>query len=107
MERLNLGFKGPLTSNSNNKHILTIVGKYSRFPFAISCQDVKAVSVYKALSQVFSIFGVPVYIHSDRGAAFMSSDLKKYLHEKGVATSCTTPYNPQGNGLVERYNGTI
>ena len=107
MERLNLDFKGPLPSNSNNTYILTIVDEYSRFPFAIPCQDVKAVSVYKALYQIFSNFGVPAYIHSDRGPAFMSLDLKKYLHEKGVATSRTTPYNPQGNGLVERYNGTI
>ena len=37
----------------------------------------------------------------------MSSDLKKYLHGKGVTTSHTTPYNLQGNSLVERYNGTI
>ena len=33
----------------------------------------------------------------------MSSDLKKYLYEKGVATSHTTPYTPP----VERYIGTI
>ena len=107
MEKLSLDFKGPLPSNSNNKYILTFVNEYSRFPFAILCQDVKAVSIYKALCHNFSIFGVPAYIYSDRGAAFMSSDLKKYLHEKEVATSCTTPYNPQCNDLVERYNGTI
>ena len=65
MERLNLDFKGPLSSNSNSKYILTIVGKYSRFPFAIACQDVKVVSVYKALCQNFSIFGVPASMHSD------------------------------------------
>ena len=84
-----------------------MVDKYSRFPFAIPYQDVKTVFVYKALCQFFSVFGIRAYIHSDRGAAFMSWDLKKYLHEKGVATSCTTRYNLQGNGLVERYNGTI
>ena len=107
MEQLNLDFMGPLISNSNNKYILTIMDEYSRFLFAIPFQDVKAVSVYKALCQVFSIFGVPPFIHSDRGAAFISSDLKKYLHEKGVITSHTTPYNPEGNGFVKRYNGTI
>ena len=32
IQRLNLDFKGPLPSNSNNKYILTIVDEYSRFP---------------------------------------------------------------------------
>ena len=71
------------------------------FPFAIHCQNVKFVTIYKALCQIFPIFGVPAYIHLDQSAAFMSSDVKRYLHEKEVATSCTTPYNPQDNGLVK------
>ncbi|XP_068240061.1 uncharacterized protein [Palaemon carinicauda] len=42
-----------------------------------------------------------------QGASFMSEELKKFLLEKGVATSRTTPYSPRGNGQVERYNGII
>ena len=33
-ERLNLDFKGPLPSTSNNKYFLTVIDEYSRFPFA-------------------------------------------------------------------------
>ena len=50
---------------------------------------------------------MPEYIHSDRGSGFMSKDLKNYLHSRGIATSRTTPYNPRGNGQVERYNGVV
>ena len=107
MERLNLDFKGPLPSRTQNKYLLTIVDEYSRYPFAIPCQDVSAATVNTALCHLFSMFGLPAYIHSDRGSAFMSEELRSYLHDKGIATSRTTPYNPQGNGLVERYNGTI
>ena len=37
----------------------------------------------------------------------MSSELKSFLHEKGIATSQIRSYNPAGNGLVEKMNGTI
>lgn len=35
-ERLNINFKGPLPSNMNNCYLLTVVNKYSRFPFAFA-----------------------------------------------------------------------
>ncbi|GFU65989.1 retrovirus-related Pol polyprotein from transposon opus [Trichonephila clavipes] len=106
-ERLNLDFKGPLPSVSRNHYILTIVDEFSRFPFAIPCSDISAKTVILHLKNIFSIFGMPSFIHSDRGSSFMSHELKSFLTSQGIATSRTTPYNPAANGQVERYNGII
>ncbi|KAI5724684.1 hypothetical protein M8J77_015839 [Diaphorina citri] len=106
-ERLSVDFKGPLPSKTKNRYILTIIDEYSRFPFAFPCSDVSTNTVIKHLSHLFLLFGTPGYIHSDRGAAFMSAELKSFLSSQGVATSRTTPYNPRGNGQCERYNGII
>lgn len=106
-ERLNLDFKGPLPSSTRNRFLLTIVDEYSRFPFAIPCADTSASTIITHLQNIFSIFGMPAFIHSDRGSSFMSRELKTFLTSNGIATSRTTAFNPQGNGQVERYNGII
>ena len=106
-ERLNIDFKGPLPTETNNRYILTVVDEYSRFPFAFPCSDMTSSTVVKCLSELFAMFGKPSYIHSDRGPCFMSDELKQFIHEHGIATSRTTSYNPQGNGQVEWYNGVI
>jgi hypothetical protein len=106
-ERLNIDFKGPVPSNCKNHYILTVIDEYSRFPFAFPCRDVSTSTVIECLDKLFSLFGTPSYIHSDRGASFMSRELTSFLHSKGIATSRTTPYNPEGNGQAERFNGTI
>lgn len=106
-ERLNLDFKGPLPSTNKNRFLLTIVDEYSRYPFAVPCSDISTSTVISSLQNIFSLFGMPAYIHSDRGSSFMSNELKSFLTSQGIATSRTTAYNPAGNGQVERYNGII
>ena len=106
-ERLNLDFKGPLPSTDRNHYFLNIVDEYSRFPFVFPCANVTTATVITCLNQLFSIFGMPAYIHTDRGTSFMSSELQEFLTKKGIASSRTTSYNPQGNGQVEKFNGTI
>ncbi len=106
-ERLNLDFKGPLPSNNRCRFMLTIIDEYSRFPFAFPCEDVSAQTVIRSLSTLFSVFGMPTFIHTDRGSGFMSSELKNFLLQKGISSSKTTSYNPVGNGQIERLNGTL
>ena len=106
-ERINIDFKGPLPTVTNNQYILTIVDEYSRFPFAFPCANMATPTVIKCMVMLFSFFGMPGYVHSDRGPSLISEELKTFLNERGVATSRTSAYNPQGNGQVERYNGVI
>ena len=87
--------------------MLTIIDKYSRFPFIIPCPDVTATTVIQGLCSLFAILRVPASIHTDRGAAFTSEDLKSFLHEQRVAVNQTSPNNPHGNELCKWYNGII
>ena len=102
-----IDFKGPLPTNTRNAYMLTIVDEYSRFPFIFPCPDMKTTTVMTCLDKLFSFCGFPSYIHSDRGASFVSQELKQYLLSKGIASSHSTPYHPEGNSQVERYNGII
>ena len=106
-ERLNIDFKGPLPSQDLNRYFLQVVDEFSRFPFVFPCPDMTASTVIKCLTTLFSLFGMPAYVHSDRGPSFMSEELRVFLTEKGVATSRTTGYNPEGNDQVEWYNSII
>ncbi|XP_046962258.1 uncharacterized protein LOC124531777 [Vanessa cardui] len=90
------------------KRTLGLFAHYSnRFPFAYPCKDMTATTVIKCLKDLFFMFGTPLYVHSDRGATFMSEQLDQFFYSLGIACSRTTPYNPQGNGQVEKLNGTL
>jgi len=106
-EQLSLDFKGPLPSSTKNHYMLTVVDEYSRFPFGFPCRSTDAETVISCLNQLFTLFGMPAYVHSDRGLAFVSHDLISYLHQRGISCSNTSIYNPRGNGQCEGYNGII
>lgn len=107
-ERISVDFKGPLPrSPTGDCYMLTVIDEFSRFPFAFPCKNTNTESVMKCLSQLFTTFGLPEVLHTDRGSCFMSETFKSFLRDRGVTLSHTTPYHPQGNAQCERYNATI
>ena len=95
MGKNQLNFKGPL--QSKRSCVLFVVDEFSRFPFAFPCNDMKTETVIKCMSILFCLFGQPLYVHSDRGASFLSKQLKQFLTERGIASSKSTPYRPTSN----------
>jgi putative transposase len=46
-------------------------------------------------------------IISDNGPQFVSKDFKEYIRLTGMSHVRTSPYYPQSNGKLERYQGTV
>lgn len=109
MERLNMDIVGPKTpaNGSGNTYLLTVVDEFSRFPFAFALRSITSKTVISCLTKLFAIFGTPGFLHTDRGAQFMSQEFNDYCADQGISHSRTTPYNPKGNGQCERFNGVI
>ncbi|CAB4018172.1 Retrovirus-related Pol poly from transposon [Paramuricea clavata] len=52
-------------------------------------------------------FGFPAKIHDHQGGEFENKLLKTLEEFCGIGHCRTTPYHPQGNGQVERFNRTL
>ena len=68
----------------------------------------EAITVARKLrDELFCRFSLPEQLHSDQGRQFESeilTHLCKFLH---IDKTRTTPYHPQSDGLVERFNRTL
>ena len=99
---------GPLPkSRSGKRYILVICDYATRYLEAIALKDITAETVAEELISVFARVGIPEEILTDQGTNFTSEMLKQLyqlLHVKAIRTS---PYHPQTDGLVERFNSTL
>ena len=107
-ERIAMDIVGPLPrSRKGNRYILVICDYATRFPEAIPLRSIDAEKVAEELVAFFSKFGIPREILSDQGANFMSQLLKEVYRLLHVHPIRTSPYHPQTDGLVERFNKTL
>ncbi|XP_071944659.1 uncharacterized protein [Antedon mediterranea] len=106
--RIAMDIVGPLArSKTGNKYVLVICDYATRYPEAIPLRSIEAPKIADELIKLFSRVGVPTEILTDQGSNFTSkllSQIYKLLSIKGLTTS---PYHPQTDGLVERFNGTL
>ena len=88
-------------------YLLVVQDYYTKWAEAVPLPDQTAARITGELIKVFSIFGHPEILHSDQGRNFESSILAQTLEAFGVHKSRTTPYHPQGDGMVERFNRSL
>ena len=59
------------------------------------------------VDKVFLRFSAPEQLHSDQGRQFESQLLSEVCKLMHIHKTRTTPYHPQSDGLVERFNRTM
>ena len=106
--KIAMDIAGPLNrTKSGKKYILTIIDHSTRYPEAFVLKEIDAKSVANALIELFSRVGLPKIILTDQGSNFKSKLLKELYEMVNIQSITTSPYTPQSNGCVERFNGTL
>ena len=99
---------GPLPRSSTGKRYILVICDYAtRYPEAVALRNIDANTVAEELLSFFARVGVPEEILTDQGTNFTSQLLKEVYRLLQIKPIRTTPYHPQTDGLVERFNGTL
>ena len=103
-----IDFMGPFPMSFSYSYILVRVDYVSKWVEAIPCKHNDHKMVLKFLKEnIFSRFGVPKAIISDRGTHCCNKPFETLLAKYGVKHKVTTPYHPQTSGQVELANREI
>ncbi|CAF2061710.1 unnamed protein product [Rotaria magnacalcarata] len=91
-----------------NQYVLVITDYFTRHITAIALPNCTAQTTAQALfNEFFCKYGIPSVILSDQGSHFQNQlmgNIKKLI---GYNHIYSTPYHPQTNGVVERFNATF
>uniref|UniRef100_A0A803JFV2 Gypsy retrotransposon integrase-like protein 1 n=1 Tax=Xenopus tropicalis TaxID=8364 RepID=A0A803JFV2_XENTR len=109
LQRVALDILVPLPeTHKGNKYILVIGDYFSKWAEGFPLPGQEAKTVTKTLVEDFIChYGVPRSLHTDQGRNFESKVFKDMCSMLGIHKTRTTPYHPQSDGFVERFNRTL
>eukprot|EP00731_Ephydatia_muelleri_P021198 Em0013g925a len=100
---------GPLPETEDGcKYVLVASDCFTRWVEVYGIPNQEATTVAKKLvDEMFCRFSPPEQLHSDQGRQFESELVKEICVLLQIRKTHTTPYHPQCNGMVERFNRTL
>ena len=109
MDRIATGILGELPIMENgNRYILVVSDYFTKWTEAFPMPNMESKTVAKIIvEQVVARFGTPRIIHSDQGRQFESELFGEMCSLLHIERTRTTPYHPQSDGMVERFNRTL
>ncbi len=104
-----MDFIGPLpTTASGNKYLLVFTDIFSKWPEVVATKYSDAATVAKVvIEQIVPRYGVPEFLLSDRGKAFVGKLMEELNKLMVIQHTKTAPYHPQSNSVTERLNHTL
>lgn len=89
------------------KYLHVTIDTFSGYLFATAQTGEATKHVVSHLIACFAHLGVPKIIKTDNGPGYTSSSLKQFCAQMQVKHVTGVPYNPQGQGIVERAHLTL
>ena len=107
-ENLSVDLVGPFpTAVGGFKYLLTAIDLATRWPEAIPLRTTTAKVITKHLMTIFSRCGFPARLTTDNGPQFKGDFFRNWAKHLGIQHVFSSPYHPQGNGVVERLHRTL
>jgi len=108
-EKIGIDIVEPLpVTAQKNRYIVVAMDYLTKWPEARAIPDMTAKSVASFFYEdIVCRHGCPKEIVSDNGSAFISKMVESLLEHHQIKHRLISPYHPQSNGLVERFNQTL
>lgn len=106
---IGIDFVGPLPKTKDgNRYIIVAMDYLTKWPEAKPVQEATAAETVKFVYEdIICRHGCPGKILTDRGTHFNNKLLQGLMEKFSIKHLMSTPYHPQTNGLVERFNRTL
>lgn len=107
--QIGIDYVGPLNrTTTGNKYIIVAMDYLTKWPEAKPVKEATAQETVTFIYEdIICRHGCPGRILTDRGTHFNNRLLNGLMEKFKVAHLMSTPYHPQTNGLVERFNRTL
>src|SRR5436190_19747975 len=108
-ERIGIDFVGPLDrTEKGNRYILVVTDYLTKWPEAKAMKEATAENVVQFIyKRIICQHRCPKIILSDRRTHFRNKLVDGLCEKFEIKHKLSSPYHPQTNGLVERFNKTL
>ncbi len=109
LDRVSTDITGPFPVSLNgNKYILVVTDYFTKWVEIYAIPDQTAYTcAEKILNEFICRYGCPYDLHSDQGTNYTSKLFTELCKLLEIRKTKSSPYRPQGNGQVERFNRTL
>jgi hypothetical protein len=107
--QIGIDFVGPLPRTINgNRYIIVAMDYFTKWPEAKPLPRATAEETSNFIyNEIICRHGCPKYLLSDRGTHFNNKIIEELTEKFEIKHLFSSPYHPQTNGLVERFNRTL